>query len=111
MDEGIGAIAGVLLAIALVVWIVGLILQGIAWIFVALSALVGNPAILFVMLCAVGGLVGVARHRRRLGSFVAGSSEDLASIGPLDLPPEQWAIVVIGAFALVVGVFGALFAA
>ena len=117
MDEGIGALIGLVVVIGLVVWLVGVVLTAIAWavttvltwcawLFISASSMVGSPAVVCVVLCGAGALVGVARHVGAQRTQATRSSDDYATIGPMTMLPEQWAATVLAVFIIVVSTAG-----
>lgn len=115
MDEFWGFLVAIGLAIAALFWIVKAIfwllaqlLLGVGWVFLALSSMFGHPAVLLLMICVLGAGIGMIVHRRKHGKSTARSAEDYAEIGSLRMVPEHWAALVLGGFALVVGLFGML---
>lgn len=106
MDEGWGALIIGALIIGAIIWVIGLILTGLAYTFVTLSALLGHPIMVVAVLGALGAAGGMVQLRRRKGPVVARSSDDYAEIGSLRLTPEHWAILVLSALIVILVLYG-----
>jgi len=106
MDEVLGGFVAVIAGIVFVVWLVSMILKGLAWLFISLSSLFGHPLVVVMMAVAAGALIGLARHRWLRGAPRAGSTDDFATIGWGRLVPEGWALVVSAGAVALLALFG-----
>jgi hypothetical protein len=106
MDEGLGFLVIVGLVIAAIVFVVIAVVTALGWTFLAASAFLGHPIVLVLALAALGGCGGMIMLHRRHGFSTARSTDDYASIGPVRLTPEGWAISVALAFGVVVSLYG-----
>jgi len=108
MDEVLPGCIAVIAGIAFVVWLAGIILKGLALLFVTLSFLFGHPLVVVMMTVAACALIGLARHRRLRGAPKAGSTDDYAAIGGMRLVPEGWALAVFSCALALLALFGSL---
>jgi hypothetical protein len=105
MDEGWGCIA----AIGAAAVAVALVLLALAWTFITMVQIFGHGSVVVMILAAAGGLVGFYRHQARSGPGNAVSEFDMATIGSLQLLPNQWAQLVLWFFLAIVALYGIAF--
>ena len=106
MDNLVGVLIVVGLVIAAIIWVVQMVILGVASSFVLLTDLFGHPAFVLVAAAALGAAGGMIALRRRHGAYTPTSAHDYAQIGALKLTPEHWSALVLGVLVVALAGYG-----
>ena len=106
MDEALGGCLGIVAIGAAIVWVITMILKGLALAFLASAQFFGHPSVVLALFGFAGVVGGLLKFRRKHGSTAVLSSEDYAEIAGIRLVPEAWAWAIMSVLFMLILVFG-----